>query len=103
MTKNDKQERDTLRAIMNNNPTLKDFLIATTDKKQIKDLKKLVYPVLIDTFKKIRMQGIQTGWYAHAARCKDKIKDCKTIEEAIEILNEDVKMAQEKLGITPDE
>jgi hypothetical protein len=29
----------------------------------------------------------------------DKIKDCKTVDEAIEILNEDVKMAQEKLGI----
>ena len=96
-------EREKLKQMIENNPKLKAFLDAATEETGNKDLKELIQPVLADTFDKIRMQGIQTGWYAHALRCVEKIKDCKTIDEAIEILNEDVKMAQEKLGITPDE
>lgn len=96
-------EREKLKQMIENNPKLKAFLDAATEETGNKDLKELIQPVLADTFDKIRLQGIQTGWYAHAARCVDKIKDCKTIEEAIEILNEDVKMVQEKLGIIPDE
>lgn len=92
-------EREKLKQMIENNPKLKVFLDAATEETGNKDLKELIQPVLADTFDKIRLQGIQTGWYAHALRCVDKIKDCKTIEEAIEILKEDVKMAQEKLGI----
>lgn len=92
-------EREKLKQMIENNPKLKAFLDAATEETGNKDLKELIQPVLADTFDKIRLQGIQTGWYAHALRCVDKIKDCKTVDEAIEILNEDVKMAQEKLGI----
>lgn len=92
-------EREKLKQMIENNPKLKAFLDAATEETGNKDLKELIQPVLADTFDKIRLQGIQTGWYAHAARCVAKIKDCKTVNEAIEILNEDVKMAQEKLGI----
>lgn len=92
-------EREKLKQMIENNPKLKAFLDAATEETGNKDLKELIQPVLADTFDKIRLQGIQTGWYAHAARCVAKIKDCKTVDEAIEILNEDVKMAQEKLGI----
>lgn len=92
-------EREKLKQMIENNPKLKAFLDAATEETGNKDLKELIQPVLADTFDKIRLQGIQTGWYAHALRCVDKIKDCKTIEEAIEILKEDVKMVQEKLGI----
>lgn len=92
-------EREKLKQMIDNNPKLKAFLDAATEETGNKDLKELIQPVLADTFDKIRLQGIQTGWYAHALRCVDKIKDCKTIEEAIKILKEDVKMAQEKLGI----
>ncbi len=92
-------EREKLKQMIENNPKLKVFLDAATEETGNKDLKELIQPVFADTFDKIRLQGIQTGWYAHALRCVDKIKDCKTIEEAIEILKEDVKMAQEKLGI----
>ena len=95
-------EREKLKQMIDNNPKLKAFLDAATEETGNKDLKELIQPVLADTFDKIRLQGIQTGWYAHAARCVDKIKDCKTVDEAIEILNEDVKMAQEKLGIKED-
>ena len=63
----------------------------------------MIEPVLADTFEKIRMQGIQIGWYAHVARCVAKIKDCKTVDEAIGILNEDAKAAQEKLGIKEED
>lgn len=96
-------EREKLKQMIENNPKLKAFLDAATEETGNKDLKELIQPVLADTFDKICLQGIQTGWYAHALRCVDKIKDCKTIEEAIEILKEDVKMAQEKLGVTSDE
>lgn len=92
-------EREKLKQMIESNPKLKAFLDAATEETGNKDLKELIQPVLADTFDKIRLQGIQTGWYAHALRCVDKIKDCKTVDEAIEILNEDVKMAQEKLGI----
>ena len=99
----EKAEREKLKQMMNNNPKLLTFLEATVDKSNNQDLKALIEPVLADTFEKIRMQGIQTGWYAHSLRCVDKIKDCKTVDEAIGILNEDVKMAQEKLGIKEDD
>ena len=96
----EKAERELLKQMIKDNPKLKDFLVsATDDKTDHSDLKALIEPVLADTFEKIRMQGIQIGWYSHAARCVAKIKDCKTVNEAIGILNEDVKMAQEKLGI----
>lgn len=96
-------EREKLKQMIENNPKLKAFLDAATEETGNKDLKELIQPVLADTFDKIRLQGIQTGWYAHSLRCVDKIKGCKTVDEAIEILNEDVKMTQEKLGIAPDE
>ncbi len=96
-------EREKLKQMIENNPKLKTFLDAATEETGNKDLKELIQPVLADTFDKIRMQGIQTGWYAHSLRCVEKIKDCKTVDEAIEILNEDAKMAREKLGITSDE
>lgn len=96
-------EREKLKRMIENNPKLKAFLDAATEETGNKDLKELIQPVLADTFDKIRLQGIQTGWYAHSLRCVDKIKDCKTVDEAIGILNEDVKMAQEKLGIKEDE
>lgn len=92
-------EREKLKQMIENNPKLKAFLDAAAEETGNKDLKELIQPVLADTFDKIRLQGIQTGWYAHSLRSVDKIKDCKTVNEAVEILSEDVKMAQEKLGI----
>ena len=65
-------------------------------KKETK-LKKIVKDAVQDKFEEMRMQGVWTGWYAHASLCMDRIKACKTVDEAIVILNEDVKMAEEKL------
>lgn len=96
-------EREKLNLMITENPKLKAFLDACVDETGNKELKDLIEPVLANTFDKVRLQGIQTGWYAHAARCVAKIKDCKTVDEAIGILNEDVKMAQEKLGIKEEE
>lgn len=96
-------EREKLKQMIAENPRLKAFLDVCVDETGNKKLKDLIEPVLADTFDKIRLQGIQTGWYAHSLRCVDKIKGCKTVDEAVGILNEDVKMAQEKLGLTPDE
>ena len=96
-------EREKLKQMIQSNPKLKAFLEAATEETGNEDLKELIQPVLADTFDKIRLQGIQTGWYAHSLRCVEKIKDCKTVDEAIEILNKDAKMAQEKLGIKEEE
>lgn len=96
-------EREKLNLMIAENPRLKAFLDACVDETGNKELKDLIEPVLKDTFDKVRLQGVQTGWYAHAARCVAKIKDCKTVDEAVGILNEDVKMAQEKLGIKEDD
>ena len=49
------------------------------------------------------MQGIQIGWYSHATRCVAKIKDCKTVDEAIEKLEKEVNEVAEKLGISSDD
>lgn len=91
-------EREKLKQMIKDNPKLKAFLDAAVEETDHEELKDLIEPVLADTFDKIRMQGIQIGWYSHAARCVEKIKDCKTVDEVIGILNEDVKTAQEKLG-----
>ena len=96
-------EREKLKQMIDNNPKLKAFLDAATEETGNKDLKELIQPVLADTFNKIRLQGIQTGWYAHAARCVEKIKDCKTLDEAIGILKKEVNEVAEKLGIVPDD
>ena len=96
-------EREKLKQMIDNNPKLKTFLDAATEETGNKDLKELIQPVLADTFDKIRLQGIQTGWYAHAARCVEKIKDCKTVDEAIGKLKEEVNEVAEKLGIVPDD
>ena len=100
-----KLEREKLKQMMDNNPRLVRFLESAVDdvNPQGNPLKDLIESVLHDNFERIRMMGVQTGWYAHAARCVDKIKDCKTVDEAIEILNEDVKMVREKLGIKEDD
>ena len=87
----EKAEREKLKQMIDNNPKLLAFLEAAVDKSNNRDLKALIEPVLTDIFDKIRMQGIQIGWCSHAARCVAKIKDCKTVDEAIEILNEDAK------------
>lgn len=95
-------EREKLKQMIENNPKLKAFLDAATDETDNKDLKDLLEPVLADTFEKIRMQGILTGWYTHSLQCVKKIENCKTIGEAVKTLSEDVKMAREKLGIKED-
>ena len=100
----EKAERELLKKMIKDNLKLKDFLVsATDDKTDHSDLKSLIEPVLADTFEKIRIQGIQIGWYSHAARCVAKIKDCKTVDEAIEKLEKEGNKVAEKLGITPDE
>ena len=99
----EKAEREKLKQMMNNNPKLLAFLESAVDKSSNQDLKSLIEPVLADTFEKIRMQGIQIGWYSHAARCVAKIKDCKTVDEAIEKLEKEVNEVAEKLGISPDD
>ena len=99
----EKAEREKLKQMMNNNPKLLAFLESAVDKSNNQDLEALIEPVLVDTFEKIRMQGIQIGWYSHASRCVAKIKDCKTVDEAIEKLEKEVNEVAEKLGIGPDD
>ena len=99
----EKAEREKLKQMMNNNPKLLAFLEAAVDKSSNQDLKALIEPVLDKKKKKIRMQGIQIGWYSHASRCVAKIKDCKTVDEAIEKLEKEVNEVAEKLGISPDD
>ena len=99
----EKAEREKLKQMMNNNPKLLAFLESAVDEPNNQDLKALIEPVLADTFEKIRMQGIQIGWYSHATRCVAKIKDCKTVDEAIEKLEKEVNEVAEKLGISPDD
>ena len=99
----EKAEREKLKQMMNNNPKLLAFLESAVDKTNNQDLKALIEPVLVDTFEKIRMQGIQIGWYSHATRCVAKIKDCKTVDEAIEKLEKEVNEVAEKLGISSDD
>ena len=99
----EKAEREKLKQMMNNNPKLLAFLESSVDKSNNQDLKALIEPVLADTFEKIRMQGIQIGWYSHEARCVAKIKDCKTVDEAIEKLEKEVNEVAEKLGISPND
>ena len=99
----EKAEREKLKQMMNNNPKLLAFLESAVDKSNNQDLKALIEPVLVDTFEKIRMQGIQIGWYSHATRCVAKIKDCKTVDEAIEKLEKEVNEVAKKLGIGADD
>lgn len=99
----EKAEREKLKQMIITNPKLLAFLEASTGNSGNQDLKALIEPVLVDTFEKIRMQGIQIGWYSHAARCVAKIKDCKTLDEAIEKLEKEVNEVAKKLGISPDD
>lgn len=95
-------EREKLKQMIKDNPKLKAFLDATVEETGNKDLKDLIEPVVADTFEKIRIQGVMTGWYAHAMMAKDKIADCKTVEEAMAVLDADAQIGRDKLGIKED-
>lgn len=99
----EKAEREKLKQMMDNNPKLKAFLDAATEKTGNKDLKELIQPVLVDTFDKIRLQGINIGWHAHAMQCKKKIESCDTLEQAIELMSKEVQETADKLGIKVEE
>ena len=99
----EKAEREKLKQMMDNNPKLKAFLDAATEKTGNKDLKELIQPVLVDTFDKIRLQGINIGWHAHAMQCKKKIESCDTLEQAIELMSKEVQEMADKLGIKVEE
>lgn len=99
----EKAEREKLKQMMDNNPKLKAFLDAATEKTGNKDLKELIQPVLVDTFDKIRLQGINIGWHAHAMQCKKKIESCDTLEQAIGFMSKEVKETADKLGIKVEE
>ena len=92
-------EREKLKQMIQSNPKLKAFLDAATEETGSEDLK----PVLQDSFDKIRMQGVQTGWYAHCLRCKEKIASCKSLDEAIKLMEDEAKKAAETLGIKVDD
>ena len=96
-------EREKLKQMIQSNPKLKAFLEASTEETSSEDLKEILMPVLQDSFDKIRMQGVQTGWYAHCLRCKEKIASCKTLDEAIKLMDNEAKKAAETLGIKVDE
>ena len=99
----DRIEREKLKQMIQSNPKLKAFLDAATESTGNEDLKDILMPALQDSFDKIRMQGIQTGWYSHALRCKEKISGCKTLDEAIKLMDDEAKKAAETLGIKVDE
>ena len=99
----EKAEREKLKQMMDNNPKLKAFLDAATEKTGNKDLKELIQPVLVDTFDKIRLQGINIGWHAHAMQCKKKIESCDTLKQAIEFMSKEVQEMADKLGIKVEE
>lgn len=94
-----KLEREKLNEMIKSSPKLKAFLDAATDETGNQDLKDLIQPVLVDTFDKIRLQGINIGWHVHAMRCKEKIEFCDTLEQAIEVMAKEVKETADKLGI----
>ena len=96
-------EREKLKQMIQSNPKLKAFLDAATEETGNEDLKEILMPVLQDSFDKIRMQGVQTGWYAHCLRCKEKITSCKSLDEAIKLMEDEAKKAAETLGIKVDD
>lgn len=102
MTKREKerQEREMLKQMIKNHPKLKSFLEAATEESTENFvLKDFLTPVLQETFDKIRMDGIIIGWYAHASRCVAKIRNCKIISEAIEVMQEDMEIANKKFNL----
>ena len=96
-------EREKLKQMIQSNPKLKAFLDAATEETGNEDLKEILMPVLQDSFDKIRMQGGQTGWYAHCLRCKEKSTSCKSLDEAIKLMEDEAKKAAETLGIKVDD
>ena len=99
----DRIEREKLKQMIQSNPKLKAFLDAATEETSNEGLKEILMPVLQDSFDKIQMQGIQTGWYAHCLRCKEKIASCKSLDEAIRLIEGEAKKAAETLGIKVDD
>ena len=96
-------EREKLKQMIQSNPKLKAFLDAATEETGNEDLKDILTPVLQDSFDKIRMQGIQTGLYAHFLLFKEMIASCKSLNEAIKLMEDEAKKAAETLGIKVDD
>lgn len=93
-------EREKLKQLIENAPRLKSFLEASVDDtNENEEMKNLLESALLDTFDKIRMQGIKIGWEACTLAFRRKIKKCKTLEEVIDVIDKETEEIANKLGI----
>ncbi len=91
-------EREKLKTMIENYPTLKIFLENVVDNSQ-SDLKEVLIPVINDIIQKSRMEGVHIGFNAGLLGASKKIQNCKEVKDAVQILKNEANRIYKQIGI----
>ena len=94
-------KRDALDKIMQENPKLNEFLETLTDEDTEKnpELQKIIQATIQDSLEKARMDGVMIGFSGAMVGAYKKIENCKTVDEAQKLLEEEANKVRKKMGL----
>ena len=92
-------ERERLKNMIKNNPKLMAFLDASIEANN-PALAEAIEPVVLDMLEKARNQGIHIGFSGATIGAYKKIENCKTVEEAVDILKAEANRVRKLLGLS---
>lgn len=95
----EKAERLMLKQILDSKPEYKKIMDALIDQPD-KEIKDVIQPVIEVELKKARMVGTQIGWQAALLRAYEMIKDCKTLDEAKDLLRGSADSIRKSFGMS---
>lgn len=94
----EKAERLLLKQMLDTNPKLKEIIDGLIDNPN-PELTDIIEVNMKPMLEKARMDGINIGWMSFALGMSEKIKGCKTVDEAVELLKAESDRVRDKMGI----
>ena len=94
----EKAERLLLKQMLDTNPKLKEIIDSLIDNPN-PELTDIIEANMKPMLEKARMDGINIGWMSFALGMSEKIKGCKTVDEAVELLKAESDRVRDKMGI----
>lgn len=96
----EKNERLLLKQMLDTNPKLKSIIDGLIDNPN-PELTDIIEANMKPMLEKARMDGINIGWMSFALGMSEKIKGCKTVDEAVELLKAEGDKVRDKMGLKP--
>lgn len=94
----EKAERLLLKQMLDTNPKLKSIIDGLIDNPN-PELTDIIEANMKPMLEKARMDGINIGWMSFALGMSEKIKSCKTVDEAVKLLKAESDRVRDKMGI----